>query len=153
MSSPRTVQVAVSAELPKQLVLDAGPLIAWLYVPDAGHAMAVAGFHQLARAGTRVMVSLPIVLEVYKWLLFEVGQAGAREGLARMRRGLEILYPDASALERATSVLAAMPAWAGTLEDALVAVTGLWLDVPVWTLNYRDLAAFRNLHFWTPSGF
>ena len=23
-------------------------------------------------------------------------------------------------------------------------------QVPVWTINYRDLAAFRNLHFWTP---
>ncbi|HLH25205.1 MAG TPA: hypothetical protein VK066_22005 [Chloroflexota bacterium] len=31
------------------------------------------------------------------------------------------------------------------------AVTGLSLSVPVWTLNYRDLAAYPNLHLWTPS--
>jgi hypothetical protein len=43
-----------------------------------------------------------------------------------------------------------MPAWRGTLEDALVAVTGLRLRAPVWTLNYRDLAAFGSLEFWTP---
>jgi hypothetical protein len=112
--------------------------------------MAVAGFQQLARAGTRLTVPLPIVFEVYKWLLFEVGQAGAREGLTRVRGSVEILYPDASMMERAIDVLASMPTWAGTLEDALVGVTGLWFDLPVWTLNYRDFGAFRNLHFWTP---
>jgi predicted nucleic acid-binding protein len=138
-------------EIPRHLVLDAGPLIAWLYRPDADHSRAVAGFGQLEAAHTDVMVPLPIIFEVYKWLLFEVGQRGAREGLARMRSGFEILYPDESALERATDVLASMPDWAGSLEDALVAVTGLWLDVPVWTLNDRDFGAFRNLHFWTPS--
>jgi predicted nucleic acid-binding protein len=142
----------VIAELPRRGVLDAGPLIAWLYSLDAGHATAVAGFRELARAGTRVLVPLPIVFEVYKWLLFEIGPKGAREGLARMRRGMEILYPETVMLERVSTVLATMPDWRGALEDALVAVTGLQLDVPVWTLNYRDLGAFRNLRFWTPSG-
>ncbi|HZS03064.1 MAG TPA: type II toxin-antitoxin system VapC family toxin [Chloroflexota bacterium] len=134
------------------MVLDAGPLIAWLYAHDADHAMAVAGFRELARASTRVLVPLPIVFEVYKWLLFEIGPAGAREGLARVRLGMQIQYPDAMVLDRAISVMDSMPTWRGTLEDALVAVIGLSLDVPVWTLNYRDLSAFPNLHFWTPSG-
>ena len=37
-----------------------------------------------------------------------------------------------------------------TLLRWAVALLGLRLDVPVWTINFRDLAAFRNLHFWTP---
>lgn len=132
--------------------MDAGPLIARLHRPDAHHTVAIAGFHELQRAGSQVVAPLPIVFEVYKWILYHVGPRGAREALTRMARGVEIRYPDASDLERATAILTTMPDWPGSLEDALVAVTGLWLDVPVWTLNYRDLAAFRNLQFWTPSG-
>ena len=60
-------------------------------------------------------------------------------------------YPDAEVFGRVLSRLNRRPAWGGSLEDALVAVTGSWLDVPVWTLNYRDFGAFRNLHFWTPT--
>jgi predicted nucleic acid-binding protein len=41
--------------------------------------------------------------------------------------------------------------WAGTLEDAVVAVTALRLRVPVWTLNVRDLGARPELRFWNPS--
>jgi predicted nucleic acid-binding protein len=40
--------------------------------------------------------------------------------------------------------------WGATLEDAIVIQTALVLDVPVWTLNYRDFAAVKTLRFWTP---
>ena len=40
--------------------------------------------------------------------------------------------------------------WGTTLEDAIVIQTALVLDVPVWTLNYRDFAAVKTLKFWTP---
>jgi hypothetical protein len=53
-------------------------------------------------------------------------------------------------LDDVSVLLSARPTWAGSLEDVLVALTELKLDVPVWMLNYRDLAAFRNLGFWIP---
>lgn len=133
-------------------MVDAGPLIALFHAPDHEHGAAVAGFQQLSAAGTDVLVPLPIVFEVYKWLLYESHPALAREGLVRMQETLEILYPNADELDEVVSVLDSMPAWRGSLEDALLAAMGLWRDVPVWTLNYRDLGAFRNLQFWTPSG-
>jgi predicted nucleic acid-binding protein len=40
--------------------------------------------------------------------------------------------------------------WAGSLEDAVVAVTALRLRSPVWTLNVRDLGVLPALHFWNP---
>lgn len=94
---------------------------------------------------------MPIVFDVYKRILHQVGPQAARAGLHRMRGSLEITYPQRADLDAIVDLVATMPTWRGSLEDALVAVTGLSLDVPVWTLNYRDLSAVRNLHFWMPA--
>lgn len=142
--------MTTSAERPTRLVLDAGPLIGFLYVKDGNHVEAARGFHQLAQSNTRLIAPLPIVFEVYKWLMQKSDPSVAYLGLQRMQESLQILYPGESDFAEAIRVLVAMPMWRGTLEDALVAITGLKLDVPVWTLNYRDFAAFRNLRFWTP---
>ena len=40
---------------------------------DSDHEVAVAGFERLAREGARLVTPLPIVFEVYKWLLYEAG--------------------------------------------------------------------------------
>ena len=104
----------------------------------------------MVRAGARVVAPLPVVFEVYKWLVQETRPAIARQGLQRMQRTLDIAYTEPAHVIEVLELLNRMPNWSGTLEDALVAVTGLRLDIPVWTLNHRDLAAFRNLHFWTP---
>jgi hypothetical protein len=141
----------VTGELPKELVLDAGPIIALLHVGDPYHDFASAGFAELARVRTILLVPLPIVFEFYKWLAYEISPRTARAGLARIQRSAEIIYPDDALLRQVISILDSMPSWGGSLEDALVAVTGLRLEVPVWTLNYRDFGAFRSLHFWTPS--
>ena len=139
-----------NVDRPARLVLDAGPLIALLHARDADHEAAVSGFRRLAEARSRLIAPLPIVFEVYKWLVYEAGPEPARRGLARMREALEVVYPGSAELDEVTLVVGTMVGWGGTLEDALVAVTGLKLGVPVWTLNYRDLSAFRNLHFWAP---
>ena len=132
-------------------MLDAGPLIGLFYRPDAHHADAQLGFQQLNRAGARPIAPLPIVFEVYKWLAYNASAATAQLALPRMRATLEIMHPGQEELREVTGVLDSMPAWGGSLEDAMVALAALKLDVPVWTFNYRDFAAFRNLHFWTPA--
>ena len=132
-------------------MLDAGPLIAVLHEPDPDHDIAIAGYRQLVQARTLLMAPLPIVFEVYKWLLYETRPEFAQAGLQRMRGGLEILYPDEADLDAIDELLRVMPNWRGAMEDAIVALIGLKLDIPVWTFNYRDFAAFRNLHFWTPA--
>jgi predicted nucleic acid-binding protein len=141
---------ATSAEAPARLVLGAGPLIALLHRADPDRSAASVGFRQLTRIHARLVTPPPIVFEVYKWLVYEAQPGAAQLGLQQMRRGLEIVYPGANEFDEVSAVLAAMPRWKGTLEDALVAVTGLRRDAPVWTLNFRDLAAFRNLQFWNP---
>jgi predicted nucleic acid-binding protein len=136
---------------PARLVLDAGPLIALLHAGDPDHASARRGFGELTQARARLITPLPIVFEVYKWVLYEAGAARARVALTRMTESLDVAYPTPADLDDVADVLAAMPSWAGSLEDALVAVVGLRLGTPVWTLNFRDLAAFGSLRFWAPS--
>jgi len=141
----------VTTDSPPQVVLDAGPLIALLNRRDRHHSDAWRGFDQLTGAGSTFIAPLPIVFEVYKWLAYHVDLATAKRALAMARDALAIVYPAPSDLDRLEALADAMPRWTGSLEDALVAITGLSMDIPVWTLNYRDLAAFRNLRFWTPA--
>jgi predicted nucleic acid-binding protein len=132
-------------------VLDAGPLIALLYAGDREHSVARAGFGLLAASRARMITPLPIVFEVYKWVLYETNQDRARRALKLMRDSLEVRYPTTQDLEELSELVAGIARWRGTLEDALVALTGLHLRIPIWTFNYRDLAAFPRLTFWTPA--
>ena len=132
-------------------MLDAGPLIALLHALDPDHRTALSGFEQLLGSHARLIAPLPIVFEVYKWLLYEAHGSASRHGLQRMRESPEIVYPTSDDVDEVATILAQMPGWNGTLEDALVAVIGMKLGLPVWTLNYRDLSAFRGLAFWSPS--
>lgn len=141
----------MSVDAPRQLVLDAGPLIGYVDRGDRHHADARRGFDQLLAAGTLLTVPLPIVFEVYKWLTYHVGVPSARFALAVMRESLDVDSPKANDLAELQAILDSMPRWSGSLEDAIVAMIGLRSDLPVWTLNYRDLAAFPNLRFWTPA--
>ena len=122
-----------------------------LYDRERSHAAVAAAFIQLQRVRSRLVTPLPIVFEVHKWLLYQRQPAVAALSLQRMRDTLEIVYPRVADVDEIVELLATMPTWRGSLEDALVALTALKLDVRVWTMNYRDFAAFRNLQFWVPS--
>jgi predicted nucleic acid-binding protein len=110
----------------------------------------VRGFRQLSDGHVRLVVPLPIVFEVYKWLLYNVSADAARSALTQIRRLTQIAHPSSTDFDRAARTVHAMPEWGGSLEDALLAWTALTLRVPLWTLNHRDFAAFRDLSFWNP---
>jgi predicted nucleic acid-binding protein len=140
-----------SGDLPRGIVLDAGPLIALTWPADPDHAASRAGFDTLIRRRTRLLVPLPIVFEVYKWLLHQAGTRAAHAALADMRAALEIIFPDQGVFDDvAALVLGLGVRWNGSLEDALVAALAIRLNLPAWTLNYRDLAAFPRLSLWAP---
>ena len=108
------------------------------------------GFRRLVKEGARLYVPMPVLFEVFKWLLFEGGPRAAREGLAKVVEGVVVVPFTSEDLEEARLLLARLPDWGGTLEDASVALLALRLRVPAWTLNYRDLGVFPSLQFWTP---
>jgi predicted nucleic acid-binding protein len=138
------------ADVPARIVVDAGPFIAHIREDDPDHSTAVRGFEALARMKSHLIVPAPIVLEVFKWTLHHGGPAAARSVLARMRGGCEVLPLDRRMFEAACALVDHLPGWEGTLEDATVAVSAMELGVPVWTLNYRDFAAFPRVGLWNP---
>jgi len=74
----------------KQLVLDAGPLIALFSTKDTDHRICKAGFEQLSQSQTILLTPLPIVFEVYKWLLHRTTPAVAQNTLDVMQKSLQL---------------------------------------------------------------
>jgi len=136
--------------VPPGLVIDAGPLIAILDDREVEHLQSVQGLDLLISARTRIVVPLPIVFEVVKWLTYEKRPEIARAWLGQIQRGAVVLYPGPSEIDEVVAILHMMPYWRGSMEDALLAVTCRRERLPLWTFNYRDLTVFKDLQFWSP---
>lgn len=134
----------------KQLVLDASPLIALFYGQDNYHQEALKGFQQLYQWKTQLLTPIPIIFEVYKWLLHRGGVNLAQTTLTVM---YESLYPIAireQEFNQLREIISHLPGWQGTLEDATVLLLAQHYSSSVWTLNYRDFSRFKQLKFWNP---
>jgi predicted nucleic acid-binding protein len=134
----------------KQIVIDAGPLIALFYAKDIDHQICVTGFTQLIQTNTSILTPIPIVYEVYKWLLQQQSPIIAQKTLQTMEESLYFLLLDENIFTSVRIMITSLPKWKGSLEDATVAVTALRYRCPVWTLNYRDFSIFQSLEFWNP---
>jgi predicted nucleic acid-binding protein len=141
----------MSDDAPAGVVADAGPLIAYMDARDDEHRVARRGLELLIASRSRIVVPLPIVFEVFKWLAYERHREVARAALELLRRGAEIRYPEPLEMDHVTAILHTLPSWRGSMEDALLVVTCQRLRLPIWTINYRDLNAFRGLQFWNPA--
>jgi predicted nucleic acid-binding protein len=134
-----------------RLVLDTGVLYAAFDQGDTEHhETAARGFKALNAMNTRLIAPSAVVLETAKRLQFDVNHAVMQRATAAMLETLEILDTTPQTLRDALEMIQSMKGWGATLEDAIVIQTALVLDVPVWTLNYRDFAAVKTLRFWTP---
>jgi predicted nucleic acid-binding protein len=140
----------MSAEAPTGLVLDAGPIIAIVDHREKEHATAVRGLDLLISARTRIVVPLPVVFEVFKWLSNNTRRELARAWLAQIQTGAHVLFPDPADIDQVMAMLFMMHSWRGSMEDALLVVTCIKERLPLWTYNYRDFAAFKDIRFWTP---
>lgn len=134
----------------KQLVLDAGPLIGLFYAKDNYHPACVAGFRQLAQQRTILLTPMPIVFEVYKWLLQRTQPEVAQRTLQAMRESLHLIPLDGEDFENLSELIASLPEWQGSLEDGTVVLTALRYRCPLWTYNFRDFGIFKALEFWNP---
>jgi predicted nucleic acid-binding protein len=66
----------------KRLVLDAGPLIALFSAKDDYHEQCKAGFGKLPDVFNEVLTPLPILFEVYKFIVREQSSKVAQTALA-----------------------------------------------------------------------
>lgn len=145
-----TGTMALHDDVPARVVLDAGPLIGTFNNRDAHHHECSRGIRRLVDGHSRILVPVPIVFEVFKWLAYHVGPGAARVALINMRLSFEVVDVTQDMLPDLTVMVDAMPRWSGSLEDAVVSYVGEMMNASVWTFNYRDLGAFPNLTFWTP---
>jgi predicted nucleic acid-binding protein len=134
----------------RQIVLDAGPLIGLFYAKDIDHHQCVAGFSQLSQAGTVLLTPVPIIYEVYKWLLHNTTPITAQQTLKGMEASLMLIPIDSIEFRSMCQKIQSLFTWQGTLEDFTVITMALQYQCPVWTLNYRDFASFSTLNFWNP---
>lgn len=134
----------------KQIVLDAGALIALFHENDRHHTEAELGFRQLFQHRTILWTPLPIVFEVYKWLLNHQRYETAFNALTLMLDVLQPIFLDQSDVIELQKMIQALPNWGGSLEDASVILIAKRHRCPVWTMNYRDFGTIQDLQFWTP---
>ena len=134
----------------RRLVLDAGPLIALFSAKDDYHEFCKAGFAQLPTVFGEVLTPLPILFEVYKFVAREQSSHVAQKALSVICDDTLIVPLELKAFQNIYSMVCQMPKWKGSLEDASVVVTAQHYNASVWTLDYRDLRWFKNLHLWTP---
>jgi len=134
-----------------QLVIDAGPLIALLYAKDPQHAECTSGFEQLTQAKVRVYIPIPILFEVYKWLLYTTNPTTAQASLNIIVESLHLIPIKEAELLEICFLLTTIPNWQGSLEDATVIWAARKRKCPVWTINYRDFGSFSDLEFWNPN--
>lgn len=134
----------------QQLVIDAGPLIALFYGKDTHHAECIVGFEQLSREKVILLSPIPIVFEVYKWLLQRVGSKVAQSTLDVMEESLHLVALSKVDFQELRAMIRILPSWHGSLEDTTVIFTAHRYHCPVWTLNFRDFGMFKALEFWNP---
>jgi predicted nucleic acid-binding protein len=135
----------------RQLVIDAGPLIALFAAKDPDHSACRDGFEQLMHDRVQVLAPIPVMFEVYKWLLYKSSRTIALQALEAMQLSLQGVPLLLSEFAELAALVNALSSWNGSLEDAMV----FWLSqryaCPIWTLNYRDFSIFSSLEFWTPA--
>ncbi|WP_017296160.1 type II toxin-antitoxin system VapC family toxin [Geminocystis herdmanii] len=134
----------------KQLILDAGPLIALFYQKDSYHQSAIKGFIELNQNKTQLITPIPIIFEVYKWLLHRGGNLLAKKTLSVMENSLYSVTLEDEDIKKLYLMIQSLTDWEGSLEDATVILISQKYNSPIWTLNYRDFSRFKNLNFWNP---
>jgi predicted nucleic acid-binding protein len=75
----------------KYLTIDAGPFIGLFYAKDNYHQQCVNGFAQLAKDKTVLLTPIPIIFEVYKWLLQRTTPVIAQRALQTMEDSLYLI--------------------------------------------------------------
>jgi predicted nucleic acid-binding protein len=134
----------------RRLVVDAGPLIALFWSKDPDHPICRTGFEQLAVQGSQLLTPVPVIFEVYKWLLYRASRPIALQALEAMNLSLQAVPITLTDFTHLIGVVKTLSDWNGSLEDAMVFWVAQEYCCPVWTLNYRDFAMFSALEFWTP---
>lgn len=136
----------------RQLVLDAGLLISLFYAKRTYQFARTVGFEQLHQSKAVLLTRIPIIFEIYKWLLQRIGAEIVQNTLDVMPASLHPVSLNQLDFHELQGMVQGLPDWGGSLEDATVILMAQHYCCPIWTLNYRDFGSFKAIKFWNPGG-
>jgi uncharacterized protein len=126
----------------KVVLADTGPLYALADPSDQFHVRAAAELETIEKRGYTVAASYATLCEAYTLVLRRLSVAYARQWLGEMLDGAVLVNPEPADYNAAMARLDRFADQPITLVDALTAVIGSRLRVPLWAFD-RHFATMR----------
>jgi predicted nucleic acid-binding protein len=120
-----------------RVLADTGPLYALADPSDQHHASAHAQLAEIASAGCQVAITYSTLAEAYTLVLRRLGTGYAHRWVRELQDGSILLNPEPDDYVKAFSVIMTLRNQPITLFDAVAAVVGKRLRLPVWTYDYH----------------
>lgn len=130
-------------------MVDAGPLIALFHAQDPKHHQYLTQFQSIFREGYTLYTPFPILCEVHKLIQQFTSPLVAQNVLISLWQSLEIICLDEPDTEVIIELVSMTSDWQGTLQDASVITLARQMQIPVWTLDFRDFSRFNDIHLWS----
>jgi predicted nucleic acid-binding protein len=131
-----------------ELLIDAGPLVALFHRQDRAHPDCLKRFQLILSSQSHLITSFPVLCEVHKLIQQYSNKTIAQQALSTLQDTLEILPLQEADIESAIALTTTTDAWLGTLQDATIIVLARQMNLPVWTLDYRDFSRFSDILLW-----
>jgi len=132
----------------RQLLIDAGPLIALFHAKDDNHDRCVAGFRYLFSQQIELLMPCPLVYyDVFMWLKLNASDRQMRNALRAMAQSLQFLSVDE---EFYASISQMQDQWTGLPRDTTLVAMAMKYGYPIWTLNQSKFEVFQMIRFWHP---
>ncbi|HEY7032004.1 MAG TPA: PIN domain-containing protein [Thermomicrobiales bacterium] len=126
----------------RAVVADTGPLYAAVDPDDLCHRRSRADLARLAGEEYGVVVVGSTLLECYTLIVQRLGPTVANRWLGEIEAGATVVQPTLDDLTAAATLARRSRDPLLTMFDAVLAVVGRRLDLPVWTFDHR----FAALH-------
>jgi predicted nucleic acid-binding protein len=119
------------------VLADTGPLYAAADPSDDHHERAQGDIRRLNSEGVGVTVAYPTLCECYSLVLYKLGAGAAQRWLREIEGGSFLMNPTPEDFREAAGLIREFRDQALSMFDAVTAVVGRRLSMPVWTYDHH----------------
>ena len=119
------------------VLADTGPLYAAADPSDDHHERAQGDIRRLNSEGVGVTVAYPTLCECYSLVLYKLGTGAAQGWLGEIEGGSFLMNPTPEDFREAAGLIREYRDQALSMFDAVTAVVGRRLSMPVWTYDHH----------------